>query len=193
MNFRVRYAPAVSNYEQNLRQDLGNVRKIVKYFSDLSGLSDLTGITTLSDSSKNPNEIDNNNNGNDAFNTNGFSLKEVSQHLDLALLYLRRVFFFCYYCATNCKADCEENLLRTCGDHHWRHYSANLTEAVAAAAAAETNTDVAMDASADSQFKPKMSATSAAWMKQLDTNVDVLLNGPPIAFFRAANYYSIEK
>lgn len=98
---RVKFAPDSASDEQALRYDYEQVRRlVVRWTTELGVVEDPFSVSQAQVNT----ETD---------------LDEVVRCLDLNLIFLRRVFYYCYYCRKE-PAESAEEFLRICGEHHVR-------------------------------------------------------------------------
>lgn len=114
------YAPSVASTEPRLRKDLIQCSKIALKFEEWFGIekSPISEITPVKFESLE--SIDK--------QVNEASIDDVKYALDLTLIYLRRVYWFCYYHGYCYIFDSAEIFVRRCGEYYLRHISKSIDE-----------------------------------------------------------------
>jgi len=97
VSFKARNTPDLAHLDQRLRHDLSEAKQLISHFEAVHDIS--TGILPRLCLDDAPEDL-------------------VIKSLDLAIITLRRVFLYCYYCGV--KASCDEDMNRKCGVIHWR-------------------------------------------------------------------------
>jgi hypothetical protein len=104
---RVKITPEVVNTISKLRDDLYQVHRLSKFWNQQFLFPDPFESHELSYTNYNHRE------------SIPHGVEVVKKYLDLYIVFLRRVYYYCYYCAAKPCCSAEE-FLKRCGEHHYR-------------------------------------------------------------------------
>jgi hypothetical protein len=108
----------ISSHPARMKKDLFHCRKLAAHFDRLLGVEHgLRGACTLALNSNSLDEAEN------MESIMTASEEQIKRALDLYVVYLRRVHYFCYYETCIDRFRSAEELIKRCGVHHWRRPS----------------------------------------------------------------------